>query len=337
MPRAALAALLLAALALPGCALRGGRLAVTEENDVFNLGDGLQTDRDYTQGGAAALTLSAEDTPAWARDAAAAIPLFRKDAEVHLAVLLGQEIYNPAAIYTPRFLPGDRPYAGWLYGGLALQGRALDGDEARRRDRLDTLEADLGVVGPASLAEPAQNFFHHAFDIEEARGWDHALGNEPAFQAAGERRWRALRGDLGGGLGAEAIPLVRARAGTVHLDGAAGALGRVGWNLPRDFGPMTVDGTGLAKDAPRPAPWVYLHGGGEARGVVHDLFLEGGTFRRGHSVTATDLVHDATLGLAAGWGAFSASFSQTWRSPEFREDRRFHRFSTILVAWTWWF
>ncbi len=329
--------LLLCASLSAACGLRGGRVAVLEENDVANIGDGLDTDRDYTQGGFAALTLSAEDTPDWARDAAAAVPLFRGATEIHLGLLLGQEMYTPEDLFARRPNPDDRPYAGWLYAGLALEGRTLDTNAERRRDRRDLLELDLGVVGNASLAEPSQALSHRILGIDEAEGWDNQLENEPAIQAAWERRWRALRGDCGGGWSAEAIPLVRVRAGTVRLDAAAGGLARFGWNVPRDFGPTTVDGTGLGKDASRPSPWAYLHGGGEARGVVHDLFLEGGTFEDGPSVSATDLVHDATAGIAAGWGPLSAGFSQTWRSPEFRERRRYHRFSTILVAWTWWF
>ena len=339
MPRRAsvAVAVLAVALAAAGCGLHGGRVAILEENDVANLGDGLDVDRDYTQGGLAALTLSAEDTPGWAREAAEALPLFRKGGEVRLGILIGQEMYTPEdlAIHAP--IPDDRPYGGWLHVGLALEGRALDADADRRRDRRDLLEVDLGVVGPASLAEPSQDVAHRILEIPGAEGWDNQLKNEPALQAAWERRWRLLRGGLGGDWSAEALPIARARAGTVRVDAAAGALGRIGWNVPRDFGPTPVDGTGLAKGAPRARPSAYLFAGGEARGVVHDLFVEGGTFRGGPSATATNFVHDATAGIAAGWGNLSAEFAMTWRSPEFRERRRYHQFSTVLVAWTWWF
>lgn len=332
--------LLLAVAALaaaPGCALRGARLSILEENDVLNVGDGLDMDRDYTQGSAAALTLTDADTPEWAREVARRIPLFADGARVHLGLVLGQEIYTPKDIADPGLVPDDRPYAGWLHVGAALQGLSLDDDPARRRDRLDHLQLDLGVVGPASLAEPSQNVTHRILGIDEAEGWDHQLANEPALLATWERRWRVLHVDLGGGAGIDALPRVRVRAGTVHVDGTAGALARVGWNLPRDFGPMAVDGTGLTEGTPPPAPWLLLYGGQEARGIAHEVFTDGGVFRDGHSVTGRNLVLESTLGLSAGWGPLSATFGQSWRGPEFRERGRHHRSSTLLVSWTWYF
>ncbi|MGV0035924.1 MAG: lipid A-modifier LpxR family protein [Candidatus Azotimanducaceae bacterium WSBS_2022_MAG_OTU7] len=49
-------------------------------------------------------------------------------------------------------LEDDRPYAAWLFMGLGYQTRA--------QDQLDTIEVQLGVVGPAAYGQEAQDFIH---------------------------------------------------------------------------------------------------------------------------------------------------------------------------------
>jgi hypothetical protein len=341
-PRGALLRLpvaLLAAAAAAGCGVGGARFAIHEENDVFNFGDALDTDRDYTQGARLAATLPEEDTPGWAKAAAAALPLFREGAPVHAGFLVGQEIYTPEDREAEVPPPDDRPYGAWAFAGVALQSPALDGDAGRRRDRLDTLELDFGVVGPAAQGERAQNSFHRLFGIGEANGWRTQIRDEAGVLLTGERRWRLLFGEFGdpGGLAWDAIPLLRVRAGSVRVDASGGALVRFGWNLPRDFGPLPVDSHGLRRGAPSPPPWFALHIGGEGRGVVHDLFLQGGVFDDRHGVTPRDFVWSASTGITLGWGPLSAHYGQTWLAPQFQERTRYHKVSLILVSWTVWF
>jgi hypothetical protein len=333
LPLAAAAALLLA-----GCAVTGGRFAAVEENDVFNLGEALDTDQDYTQGAMGAWTSMAADTPAAARDVAAAIPFFGEGAPVHLGLVLGQEIYTPRDLTRAVPDPDDRPYAGWLHAGVALQVPVLDADPERRRDRVDHLQADLGVIGPAARGEDAQNTVHRILDIPEARGWDHQLENEPGFLATWETRWRWAAGGTPGRYGWDFLPRVRARAGNVRVDGTVGADARIGWSLPRDFGPMAVDSHGLGPGGREDPPWIALIGGVEVRGVVHDIFLEGNTFEDGGpGVTPYPFVIASRLGVTGGFGPLSVTFLQTWNSPDFREDPRYHQVTTILIAWTWRF
>jgi lipid A 3-O-deacylase len=325
--------LLLLALAAAGCSLHGGRFTALEENDILNVGEGLDTDRDYTQGAFAAFTFTDADTPAAARAAAGAIPLFAAKAPVHLALVLGQEIYTPGNLARTDLVPNDRPYAAWLFVGAAVASPVLDADPVRRRDRVDLLELDLGVVGPAARGEQAQNFFHRAFDIPEAEGWDNQNGNEAGVLATWESRWRLLSGDLGRRAGWDVLPRVRVRAGNVRVDGTAGAVARVGWNLPRDFGTMLVDPTGLRKGAPSPEPWVALHAGAEIRGVVHDIFLEGDS----HSVTPKRYPYGSVVGASAGWGPLSLVYEQHFLSPQFRERERYHGYVTTMLTWTSYF
>jgi hypothetical protein len=336
--RPPLLAVALAAALAPGCGIQGARLAVVEDNDVFNLGKGLDDDRDYTQGASAALTLSDADTPAWAKDFASAIPLYADDSRVHLAFTLGQEVYTPEDLLDPALIPDDRPYAGWLWAGMAIQGRSLDDDPDRRRDRMDLLEFDLGVVGPASQGERVQNTWHReVLGIDEAQGWDNQIGNELGALLTWERRMRLVAGGVPDRMMWDAIPRLRARAGNIRVDATLGLDARVGWNLPRDFGPMAVDGTGLQEGTDPPEPWLALSGGAAIRAVAHDITLDGNTWKDSHSVDRMPFVPESSAAVTVGWGPFSASFAQMWNRQEFDERTRNHRWSRFLFSWAWYF
>ena len=342
--RAALSHLAIAALALAsasaGCGASGGRFTALEENDAFDLGNGLGTDRDYTQGAIVAATLTDADTPGWARDAARALPLFgRKGAPVHLGVLFGQEIYTPGNIDRPGPIPDDRPYAAWAYAGFALQSPLLDASPERRRDRQDGLELDIGAVGRAAGGERIQNAVHRSYGVGLAQGWDNQVGGEAGVLLSRESRWRLAAGGIGGGggWGWDFLPRARAWVGNVRDDATLGAETRVGWNLPRDFGLEVVDSTGLRKGSPSPRPWLAFTGRLEGRVVAYDVFLQGDRYGRSPSVTPETFPYQSVAGISAGWGPFSASYEQHWLSPEFRERSRHHKYGTLVASWTWFF
>ena len=323
---------------LAGCSLHGGRFTAVEENDVFNVGQGLDTDRDYTQGARGAFTMTDEDTPGWARAAGEAIPFFGDEgAPIHLALLIGQEIWTPEDLATPLLVPDDRPYAAWLHGGLALQSPILDPDPNRRRDRVDRVQLDLGVVGPAARGELAQNFFHELFVIPEANGWDNQIPNEFGFLATWETRWRLGAGSLGGRWGWDLLPRVRARAGNVRVDASGGVLARAGVNLGRDFGPMEVDATGLVRGAAPPPAWFAVHLGVEGNGIFHDITLDGSSGADSHSVDRIPWNFGSVAGVAAGAGPLTLLFEQHFVSPRFKERRRFHGYATLSLSWAWYF
>jgi hypothetical protein len=323
----------LAAFAATGCGLHGGRFTMVEENDVFNVADPHDTDRDYTQGAAAAFTFTDEDTPEWARQTAGAIPLFAKGAPVHLGLVAGQEIYTPEQRYATAAIPGDRPYAAWLYGGLAIQVPVLDADPIRRRDRLDQAELDLGVIGPSAEGEPVQNLWHRAFGLPETRGWRHQVGGAPGAMAAWETRWRLEAGDLGGDVRWDLLPKVKARLGNVHTDATLGIMARIGWRQPRDFGPMAVDSHGLVRGAAPDGAFLSFHVALEARAVAYDRFLSGSG--DSPSVTPARFPGAATVGLEHGWGPFTFVFEQHFVAPEFRERRRSHQYTTMMLILDW--
>ena len=48
-------------------------------------------------------------------------------------------------------------------------------------NKLDTVEIDVGMVGPAALGEPIQTKWHQLIGSPQPRGWGNQIPNEPAF------------------------------------------------------------------------------------------------------------------------------------------------------------
>jgi lipid A 3-O-deacylase len=117
------------------------------------------------------------------------------------------------------------------------------------------------------------------------------------------------------------VPRAGFAAGNVALFGTVGTALRVGFNLPRDFGVQIIDSpssfTGGMKHS-TPLIAAYIFGGVDGRYVVHDITLDGNTFRGSQSVQKNDFVYDLSWGVAVDLGrCFELSWTQVTRSLEF--------------------
>jgi lipid A 3-O-deacylase len=143
-------------------------LSVIFENDLF-----YHTDRDYTNGVEVTWTPpepGAEFLPGALRASLSGI-LDLGDARASYS--LGQMMFTPE--HTALAVPpaGERPYAGFLYGALALSNSDAAGQSQ--------LRLQLGMVGPASLAADSQQLIHGVRDIDFPRGWSTQLRDEPGL------------------------------------------------------------------------------------------------------------------------------------------------------------
>jgi hypothetical protein len=143
-------------------------------------------------------------------------------------------IFTPGDYTTSKPIYDDRPYAGWTYAGLYFQ----------RADRFndvpvyESLEVDLGILGPSSLAENAQSMIHSAFNYTKPEGWNNQINDEPDFDIKYNRRWRLPIWSQDHVKPAfEILPEVGATVGSLSDELHLGGVFRLGWNMPDDFGP----------------------------------------------------------------------------------------------------
>jgi hypothetical protein len=260
-------------------------VALSADNDYFNFWQAphRRSDVDYTQG--VDLTVRwpgrIPHVLRWIGSGSpcqSATPV--RIACTRFGVSLGQQIYTPW-YDTVVLLPGDRPYAGWLY---------LTGEV--RRENLTAFDAfgvTVGVTGGPSLAEQVQTQFHRLFGFREPVGWAQQLPFEAGVQLRldGARRWVHVGRDEGLGIGVS--PTWRASLGTVSVAGTVGGVVVIGWRPPPPWpGPR---GDGMA------GVGVYAKAGMDGSLVARDLFLDGTLFARSARVDKRTAIGEAVFGI----------------------------------------
>ena len=310
----------------PPSAREHGRITLIEENDDLMP---RPTDRWYTQG----VELSYLSAPIAAGGSEWLLPATASDAKAQsrrFEILIGQSIFTPENLNLSPPDPKDRPYAGWLYGGVGLYRE----DDHRSLEHLRLL---LGIVGPGALAQQAQDGFHVLLREAPTPGWAFQLKDEPGLVFSYERKWRL---DLlaGKGLRVDAIPEVGASLGNVFTYAEAGGLVRLGQNLKADYGPARIQpalsGTPWFDPSQLEGPigW-YVFAGAQVRATARNIFLDGNTFASSASVEKRPLVTDFSVGLSVFWlDVAKVDFVVTSRSPEFVGQHAADRFGGINVS-----
>lgn len=306
------------------------------ENDVFT--PRSNKDSHYTNGIRVSLvTPFAEDClglggPAQGLAAWLAPPGTTRTTE-RIGYSFGQSLFTPEDTDTRELVPDDRPYAAWLYVGLAYQAvyERADGSAVQ-----DTVELDLGVIGPMALGEEVQNTYHDLIGVDETNGWDNQLENEPGFVLSLERKWRSAEAQpfAGTGLEVDAIPFVHFSLGNVLTYAGAGGTVRIGQGLGSDFGPPRIR-PGLpgseAFTADGGFAW-YLFAGAEGQLVLQNITLDGNTFRDSHHVDREPLVGDFQAGVALIYDAWRLTYTHIVRTREFDEQDEVDQFGAFTLS-----
>jgi hypothetical protein len=322
---AAFAALLWAGMsASPAWAADGsekGAFSILFENDIF-----YNSDHDYTNGVELAYTTAPQDTPDWAVDAARRLPFFNQGGDVRTRYALGQAIFTPHNLKLADPPPTDRPYAGFLYGAFGL----VD-DDGRN---LDQLQVQLGVIGPASLAEDTQKWIHGIINDRDPQGWSTQLRDEPGLVIQYERSIKLIPPQSVLGLVFDVEPHYGIAVGNVYDYVNAGGMARLGFNLPKDYGPLRLDpslpGSGFFE--PTGGLGAYIFAGVDGRAIARNLFLDGNSFQPSRSVDKMNLVGDLQLGAAVVFDSFELTFTHVIRSREYATQKAAAQFGAVNLS-----
>jgi lipid A 3-O-deacylase len=286
-----------------------GSFTLEMDNDLF-AGRGGLLDQDYTQG--FHFTFNRRESPvalSRALDRLENCPV-EDGCMTRATILVGQEIYTPR--YIPSIAAGDRPFAGWLYGGL-------QSSAATDRD-LTSVSIKVGVTGPPSLAEQLQVTFHEMFPtVIVPPGWNNQLKFEPGLIVTASRKnFSQLR------VGSASIGLIKSGSislGNILSDAEGGLTLRAGlnaphpWNLGKKNHPGAYASFGLREDI-----------------VFHSLFLDGNTFRGGPRVKRIPFVWQKEIGAGFSMGSTSLDGRLITRSQEYTTGRRYAPYGTISMT-----
>ena len=344
-------------------AIRFRGLSVRLENDLF-----VDTDQNYTNG--LAFTAVSHDLVGQLKPECLTAPV-RLHAELirylnpsfwadpnnpaqaqNVVVKFGQSMFTPKDPTQTALILDDRPYAGLLYVGMAWNRRQHT--PQNNTEILDTREITLGVIGPLALARPTQNIVHTIIGADKFQGWNNQLGNEPALQMALDRKFKTYKGTgaIQPGFSVDSIRSLGLQLGNIETSATVGIEGRLGWNIPNDFGtypirpgaenrpPSAASIHGDAEDAitvsTRPRAGVHLFATLETKLVVHDFSLDGNLFQSSHSVTRRPWVTQAALGISAqrpiAGHDVKLALMRVFRTREFDEQGPSHTFGSVTVS-----
>lgn len=293
------------------------------ENDLF-----AGTDNGYTNGIRVSWLSAETDVPKWLEDVADwANPFFAYNGYKRYSFEFGQSMFAPDDLTQTALIRDDRPYAGWLYGSAGLLS-----DTGRR---LDNFQITLGMVGPSALAEPSQKFVHEIVGSTDPQGWDNQLRNEPGLILTYERKWRGIYEFSPFGLAVDVTPHLGGSVGNIFTHASAGAIFRLGLDLPADYGPPLIRPSVTGSDFFIPTKHVgwYLFTGFEGRAVARNIFLDGNTFTDSHSVDKEHYVGGIQAGVAFTYGDARLAYTHVVRSHEFKEQDGNENFGAVTLSY----
>ncbi len=314
-----------------------GAFSLYFENDVF-----ARTDRHYTNG--TKLTWISPDVaaypehpwiPSWSLPFVTRLPFVNKPGFRRAIFLsIGQSIYTPEDIERTDLIKEDRPYAGVAYFAIGFQSKSPY--------HMETLEFDVGLVGPHSYAEQAQKAVHEWLDSMEARGWDNQLEDEPFLEAIYLHKIKFIGSRVASGFEYDVIPHYGWGLGNAYTFANAGAQIRFGWNLPNDFGTFLIR-PGCECNAPSAEPdrrlsrhnnrfGIHVFAAVDGHAVLRDILLDGNTFRDSHSVDKEPFRADLLAGVGLTLNRLKISYGYVYRTKQFKTQRDEQVFGTITVS-----
>lgn len=298
-----------------------GAVSLRWENDAF-----AGSDRDYSNGISLSLLLRGRGLLGGLWD------LFGKgDREYFQVYEAGQVIVTPMDTSLTVPDPNDRPYAGLLYVDL--------GTAMRQGNLFHGFKIVTGVVGPYSLAEETQNWFHDIIGSGHAMGWNYQLHNEPIFNLVYEHRRKYQLFHTDSGFGADIIPAGSAMLGNVLIQAQVGAQLRLGYRLPDDFGTTLLRGFGsmpfpeYSSQAPAPKFGVYAFASAGGTAVAHNLTLDGNSFQDSPHVDKRPFFASTEIGATLWTRWFEASFSYVYWGKEFYGQQSDSKFGAVYLSW----
>lgn len=234
-----------------------------------------------------------------------------------------QEMYTPRIKQAP--VPGvaDYPYAGYLYLSLGILNRNANTEER--------IQLNLGVVGPAALAQTAQDAIHVVFGLGgRLPGWETQISNEPIFNLHYQitKKFYIFNTQY---ISADILPSISASLGNAHIDAGVFARVRLGYNLDTDFGVTKINHS-IDSAPPHSDKFsIYAFAGAGGKFVIKNIFISGNTFERGTGLDLQRFTYELEGGVAMAIKGFRISYTVSHRGKEFKNQAGAMNFASIAL------
>ena len=245
-----------------------------------------------------------------------------KDADYYYRLGMVQEMYTPKDIADTLLNVIDQPYAGTLF----LRSELISINPETKL-KLSS-QFDLGLLGPLSGAQKAQEYVHDWLGSTPPGGWDFQIHNRPYinYNLNIEKGLLVVNGF-------EFIGNSRIRGGNIHNDIQIGTLLRFG-KLNNYF-----NGLGLPNKSYKLKHdfQLFAFGGAALKAVAYNATLMGGIIppESIHQFTFRDITNfvvNVHGGIHVSYKSFGAKGQLSWRSKEF-EGGDVHGWGSISLIY----
>lgn len=259
---------------------------------------------------------------------------------VNSSGIFGMNMYTPNDLKESERIKTDRPYAGWTYGGVGLYAsRLLPTDATFGESEIHQIELLIGLTGPISMQQEAQEYIHRNINSQMPQGWDHQIEQRFGFNALYlMRRESELSKYI------RFVPHTGVSVGNLMQFVNAGAVVLLGKSNGEYPDLVLLPGVSPPKVPPEErkyssyfAGWFsYVFVGIDGRYVFNSVFVEGFD-ENDNDIDLIHNVYDLMAGVAFGWGDFRLSYKMIWRSQEFTSpESRYekgHRIGQFGITW----
>ena len=276
---------------------------LTTENDAD-----FRTDRDYTYGSEISL-------------------LYEKKKNSYISFCIAHQMFTPNDFDKEDVdLSKERPYAGYMYLGMGLH--SVDGN------KLDSLNIQLGFVGPSTKMDKVQKIIHDIIGSPEPKGWEEQIGDELIIQVNYEKRWYRSINEK-----SDIVYYLGGNLGNASIKAAGGAFYKYGWNLKKTFSPRRIDYRGYTNipvygyEKKETSQSFYFDLWCEADIVARDIFLDGNTFKDSVHIDKEIFVAKGGFGFGYRYKNFTVDYLRTYSTKEFKVQNYYHSFGSLVFAY----
>ncbi|MHA4896547.1 lipid A deacylase LpxR family protein [Pedobacter sp. PWIIR3] len=239
-------------------------------------------------------------------------------------ISVGQKMYNPISGYAPNPATHDRPFAGYLFasGGLSW----LKTDESILK-----VNAELGTVGPSSLAEDGQELLHKTVGFYELAGWEYQIRDEMAINISAQYTKLIHR------LASNSADISfegYANAGTTYSGAGAGVLIRAGGINQLFNSAYTNAAVGNnSKTKGLVSKEVFFYAKPQLNFVAYDATVQGSLFKNNSPVTfdVKPIVFAQQIGFNYSSQRFTFDFGMIFKTKEIKSSARAHQYGSISM------
>lgn len=234
---------------------------------------------------------------------------------------ISQDMYTPEDISAEIPDPSDRPYAGHLY--VELKRVKIN------KDFHDYTGLQIGIIGPAALADKAQGLVHDWTGSTEANGWEYQLKNELGLMVT---KLYGMKTELyrNGDIRISNMAFAEFGLGNVKTYAEVGTSIMAGYNPPQNDSLYDISGHSVKN------PWsAYIEAEVRQSYVARDIFIDGNTSWFGDQTNLEREEYVTTLkgSVVLRYKRVFLKFSQNIITEQFEGQNGDHNFGQITIQY----